>query len=360
MPDAKELRSSFQRSATDKDAIEYIIESPLRCGFLLAFCRSQYNVENLSFLIAVMRFKDMLAIDKSVWSKGWREIDAEVKDRVLNFDDGSPEKAWPSSKINRKAVVESMQQIVDDFISRSAPNEICISRQIADNTLERVQMIDLYGPEVFTEATYDPLKTIRKDILPRFRVSHLYNEMIMRINSINPLPTASELKVPPPEKRIIDEETNIKNFFPERQFELYEFMECEILYSELLMFLQKSVSSENLLCLRMISIFEDKFLDGDTQGAEDDAWTIYRFFIAAGAAYEISLKYVHRKILMQSMALPTVDMFEEVKRSSHSSLKRDFESFKDTPKYIGLSTMLHDMMAAKARGLSLGKMSCLG
>mmetsp|Transcript_8327 Transcript_8327/g.8491 ORF Transcript_8327/g.8491 Transcript_8327/m.8491 type:complete len:365 (+) Transcript_8327:386-1480(+) len=346
-----------------KDSMEYIIESPIRCGFLLGFCESQFNVENLNFLIAVMRFRDQLYTDKTAWTKSWREIDQEMENQVFNISDGGPDESedqWPSKRINKAAIVETMQKIVDEFIGDSAPYEICSSKQIQANTLRRVAMVDFYGPEVFTEATIDPLKTLKKDIMPRYIVSEQYMNMKARLESCVTLPTTSELTVPPPESRIIDT-ASIKDFPPERRFELTDILNCQILYTEFIIFLRKSVCNENLMCYQMIIKFEEAINTGQIEKAETYAWTIYRFFIASGSAYEISINYAQKRYLLLHMAIPTPTMFDEVKRSVMALLRTNFESFKATSTYEQLSSKLRSRIVSESMKKSAGSaFNCFG
>eukprot|EP00607_Mallomonas_marina_P004705 CAMPEP_0182429278 /NCGR_PEP_ID=MMETSP1167-20130531/25647_1 /TAXON_ID=2988 /ORGANISM="Mallomonas Sp, Strain CCMP3275" /LENGTH=297 /DNA_ID=CAMNT_0024612699 /DNA_START=99 /DNA_END=989 /DNA_ORIENTATION=- len=268
---------SFNAGVKNKESVEYIIESPIRCGFLVAFCKHEYNLENMNFLIAVMRFKDILKMDGNAWTKSWRQLDEELQDRVFNIDghdddsEAEVSTSWPSTKVNRKAAVETMQKIIDEYIYDDAPYEICCSKQIQANTLRRANLIDFYGPEVFNEATVDPIKTMKKDILPRFLSSVDFAHMKERLESCATLPSPSELTVPKPNKKCIDN-ASLESFPPNRKFELNEFLECEILYGEFMRYLFKCVCSENLSCLRMINIFEELMSQDHLEEAEELAW----------------------------------------------------------------------------------------
>ena len=60
------------------------------------------------------------------------------------------------------------------------------------------RQVHLYGPEVFEEACLDPIKTMKKDILPRFLTSSVFRRMVEDVAMWEPPPPASDLKVPPP------------------------------------------------------------------------------------------------------------------------------------------------------------------
>ena len=64
--------------------------------------------------------------------------------------------------------------------------------------MKRIKLFHLYGPEVFEVACLDPIKTMRKDILPRFCRSPIFETMIQRLSSCDPPPPAIALHVPLP------------------------------------------------------------------------------------------------------------------------------------------------------------------
>jgi len=348
----------------NKNTIEYIIESPIRCGFLLAFCKLQFNIENLNFVIAVMKYKDIFSVDKMCWSKTWQILDAEVANQVFEIEDdenGQVESVWPSRKVNRTIAVGAMEQILDTYFNPDSPHEICVSAVIRENTFRRVKMLDVYGPQVFAQAILEPIQTMKKDILPRFLVSNHYLQMELRLKSCNPLPSASELAVPYPEESIINH-SSLKDFPAERRFELIEVLGCKFLFSEFLLYLRQSMCTEDLLCYAMITKFENTFTSEETRDySEEIMWNIYRFFIAPGSAYEISLRYSQKKIMMLALADPHPGIFDDVKRAVLAVLKNHFESFKATTEYENLSShMAARLSSASLHGRVLSKLDCFG
>ena len=191
--------------------------------------------------------------------------------------------------------------------------------------------------------------------------------MVKRLEQCNPLPSASELTVAPPPQTIIDT-ASLDEIPPTRLFELKEILNCQILYTEFISYLRARVCSENLICLRMIMIFEELVQLDDEESpalAADEAWTIYRFFIASGSAYEVSLEYAHRKRLMESLAKPTLETFSEVKKSALTMLRSDFERYKATDEYKGLASLLRSRKQAADRekvvsSSSLSAFNCFG
>ena len=59
-------------------------------------------------------------------------------------------------------------------------------------------MLHLYGPHVFEEAVIDPIKTMKKDVLPRFVVSDICMELINNLALCEPLPGEDQLQVVAP------------------------------------------------------------------------------------------------------------------------------------------------------------------
>jgi hypothetical protein len=77
--------------------------------------------------------------------------------------------------------------------------------------------------------------------------------------------------------------------------------------------------------------------------ASRQAWKIYQFFVAPGSAFEVSIHYLHRKEVMLSMAKPRQGMFSHIKRSAMTMLRTNFEAYKKTSDYAGLSIFMRKM-----------------
>jgi hypothetical protein len=74
-----------------------------------------------------------------------------------------------------------------------------MSGAVLQNTIKRLKLLHIYGKEVFSETLLDPMKTMRKDILPRFLNSQIYQDLLGNVESCLILPQAAALVVPPPE-----------------------------------------------------------------------------------------------------------------------------------------------------------------
>lgn len=162
-----------------QDTIGYILRSPIRCHYLMMFCRKEFNTENVGFLIKVSLFREIMEEDKALWPKSWREVDKSIsvtKEIKSN---------WPSTIVEKELVVKAMNQIYEEFLDQEdAPEPICIDTEMLRRTKNRIELVDFYGPDVFTEASLDPIKTVKRDILPRFCVSNLHSQMLAHINAL--------------------------------------------------------------------------------------------------------------------------------------------------------------------------------
>jgi hypothetical protein len=165
--------------------------------------------------MAVQSFQDsILSVDKSTWKLNqWRELDKRYLEstsssvlsgtRAASATEDAPETndvpiVW-TSPLNKLVVQAHAQRLWDTYLSNtSAVTQICVPGKVYHNTKRRKDLYHIYCPDIFTEACIDPLKTIKRDILPRFLSSELYRQMSVQLNLCAKLPPANELKVPPP------------------------------------------------------------------------------------------------------------------------------------------------------------------
>ena len=291
-------------------AIESFIEQPIHCGYLLLFCGSQYCSENLHFAMEVERFRDLFSSDDtSFGQKSWREIDEIVQIKKLPRSDPDIDIAlyyqsdrndlWPSSVVLRHAAEGYVQYIWDKFLSDSSISQICMSGLVMQNTVKRLKLLHIYGKEVFSEALIDPMKTMRKDVMPRFLNSEIYQELVRQVDSCRILPTASTLIVPfPKTDAFVDALTQKDLDSGLMHLDVIDIMNDRMLYQEFLSYLRSTVSSENLLCMRLIAIFKNSFTEHpppSQSAASESAWQIYKYFIAPGSAFEVSVSHRRRK-----------------------------------------------------------------
>lgn len=330
-------------------SIESVISNPICCGYLLQFCEAQHNSENVRFFLEVDEFRDMFAADKDkdIWEYGFEEIDNQVK--FLEYarnDEGSKNNilvngSWPSS-FDKSAAINKINVILHKYLNNDSHSQVCISDPLIEQTLKRIRLLHLYGPEVFEEATREPIKTMKKDILPRFLSSDIFRRMIANVASCEPTPPpASDLKVPPPESWLLTI-SSLDDLPDTRRFQLDEVLNCLQLYNEFLTFLRQRVSSENLICVRMISIFEELMINNELSAAGKQAWKIYQYFVAPGAAFEVSINHIHRKHVMLEMAAPTKGMFNRIRTSIYHTLRGNFDSFMLTEQYAGLGKLMRE------------------
>lgn len=338
-----------------RDAIDHIVHEPLSSGFLSKYCDNHFCSENIKFITEIDRFQDQFLRDKVSWTRGsWRTIDVEIDIRNAAFSDSNfdidrdfiaplkegrliPAELWPSKILSREAIVESIIKIWDTFLAKDAKYWICIPSSALMNTMRRIKLLHIYGKEVFMEALKDPIKTIEKDIYPRFLVSDEYKLMMSCLkNFAEPSPAASNLKLSKPAFIILQRYQLIeieKNLI---KFTLQDLIDDQILYGEFLKYLEKIVSSENLLCLRAIRIFKESFLSTiptEKSKAFDNAWIVYRYFIASGSPFEISISHRKKKEVMRRLADPHLHIFDSIEQSAFSALKTHYSSYVMTKEF---------------------------
>lgn len=351
---SSELGAQEYFSEVSDDAVDYWIDHPIRCGYLLAFCENQYCAENINFIMEIDRYRDFMVVDRDSWGKfNWKQIDhsigistgelrssASSETKITAYRDGPEDLAlggeqdWPSKIISRETVVEHVYFIWNKYLSDSAPHQICIPAKVLINTKLRLEYLHIYGREVFQEALIDPMKTLKRDVLPRFLASILYSKMLKYTHVIEGRlsPSSNFCLASPKDSKVF--------YFPENQIkieylqtiELTELLKDYILYESFLKYLREIVSSENLLCARSIEIFRNLWdelpnLKKATEEIEDMAWTVYEYFVAPGSAFEISVENRRRKQVMQSLASPSRMMFYRIEVSVIDALKPHYENY---------------------------------
>ena len=328
--------------------IDTLVSNPLCCGYLLQFCEAQHNSENVRFYLEVDEYRDMYAADKdkNLWEYGFEEVDNQVKFLESGVDDLEMKNIlnnglWPSS-FDKAVALRKIDVILVKYLNNDSTSQVCISDPLIEKTMKRIKLLHLYGPEVFAEATREPIKTMKKDILPRFLASDGFRRMIANVSSCEPTPPpASDLKVPPPESWLLTI-SSIEDLPDSRKFQLDEVLNCLQLYNEFLSFLRQRVSSENLICVRMIDIFEELIFNSELKEASKQAWKIYQYFVAPGAAYEVSIHHIHRKHVMLEMAEPKKGMFSRIRHSVYETLHSSFDTFKSTAQYKMLGKLMRE------------------
>jgi hypothetical protein len=365
-------------AATDTN-VEMCLNDPLYCGFLLKFCESEFNAENVRFILAVDGFRDMvLAHDPNTWSKAWTELDKEHLKNAKQEAESTPRQGdtgqsairsrrssimdpisikldeptidWKdaewTSRLSRIDFDHAARYIWKEFLSDASSSQICLPASVAVNTKIRFELRHLYGPDIFNESCIDPIKTVKRDILPRFVVSPLVHflEDHLRVESIDTKLTEQTLALVLP-SNFRFEGKGPEFIAPDRLFELHEILDTGLLYYEFLMYLRASVTSENLLCVRMIDIYEDLISSPKMHDeAIEQAWRIYKSFIAPGAAYEISLNHLDRKDIMLRMANPNLVIFESAKKSAYLALRSKFENYRTTNDYKNLANVMREKL----------------
>ena len=351
-----ELSDNEERHRQFYQSIDKLISNPICCGYLRLFCLSQYNSENLDFILAVDEFRDMFFEENDIWNEiSWRDID----DQLSGTGGDNVKFNWTSSA-DLTHVNKVLKQISDRYLLAHSETQICNSESCIQRTLKRMENVHLYGPEVFEEACIDPIKTMRKDILPRFLVSDVHKRMISDLASCDPPPAAGSLTVPPPLNKLLSQ-TPIAELSEDRMYTLDEVIECMLLYNEFLTYLRSMVCSENLICVRIVDTFIEESEKENCSGTCQIALTIYKYFVAAKSAYEVSLSHFNRKKIMLGLASPDKELFNPVRRSAYDQLKVHFVNFTKTSGYASLGKLMNEAKRDLDREMTTSSsFTCLG
>jgi Regulator of G protein signaling domain len=341
---AKALANEEQMNAVKRQfrTIDDILSNPICCGYLQKFCQMEYTTENISFVLAVVEFKNLFAADKNVWTTPWAETDEAVRLDTDYFNEALVATSYWSSLSDKELVVQKLNDIFDKYLGADSENEVCISERQRQRTEKRAKLMYLYGPDVFDEACIDPLKTLCKDVLPRFLTSSLFHSMINQTMLCRVLPAGSTLVVPPPNNDLL------KKLSPERldkedcDFTLQEVMSCLMLYTEFESFVEKTHNSDKFNCMRMIVIYEELIFKKMFDAAIENAWVIYKYFVAVGSAFEVPLSETDRKSIMTSIALPDPEALAPIKKLVSRTLRMCLKVYKTTRNYSQLTRLARE------------------
>lgn len=341
---------------------EKLVYDPLCSGFLFKFCKAHYCAENISFLLDIDRYRDYFSNEESAWeNKSWKEIDTELgltaQSSTLSIDIKGDlmdplsaghlisAETWPSQKIEPEVVEGMIKMIWGKFLSDAAPDQICLPSSVLANTVKRLTLIHKYGKEVFQEATVDPLKTIQRDIAPRFLSSPDYVKYVERLKELQEPPCSVTIQIPS-----LGNTVNLnysKSVISKKNvnFALDEFLNDRTMYGEFLKYLNRSVASENLRFLRAIQHFKEQIKSNEVQlrsGAVDLAFKIHLNFIMDSAPYEICITEQCKRDIMRQLAEPVINTFDVAEKSAMDAIKIHYESYKSSKDFSALYDVILD------------------
>jgi len=346
-------------------------DNPVHCGYMLTFCEAEFSEENLTFIIEVDRLKDKMLAEPHVWKKKWQEIDKDFgflgnfrRDAHSKRDANSgiskrdstshnlvcpifPPKAnlWPSLIVSKEYIEIEVLRIWKEFIERNSPSEICLSPPVIERTAFRMKYLHMYGPDVFTEAIEEHFCiTLELDTVPRFSHSDVYTKMSTLLYTFQ---EDDLIEVPLPQNKVLA--TSSRESLKNKTFELIEVLSDGILYTEYLEYLELNSNEKWLLCIQLISLFEEEInlVHVDIGSAEDSAllveqysWEIHNFFIKKNSKFEIEFIEKDKKEIMRHLAKPTSQMFEILRDLCDEKLETYFILFQLTEKYQQLNTIM--------------------
>jgi hypothetical protein len=375
------LHSDFDQK---QEFMDRLLKDHVKTGFLMVFCESQFCTENIRFIVAVSQYKNLFIDDRVEWLS-WQELDTE-KD---------PEELHQFDPLRCKVVEKELQAVFDGGLSPTAEFEVCISGAMLQRIKRRMEMYKIYGPGVFDEALIDPKITLLKDILPRFVVSSVYDDMLYYLGKRKNLPSYKTLHIPPPEdpdncspatkkhlRTMLSRLLCDVDCIDYCSDDLENYFHDPMLYDAMLKYLSRIVCSENLVCARAVLLYQkmfDKFVEQLPKGAKvppllstaaagaqldaaapakgvesarlmphvdvnrdkitkdhlvNQAWVIYLYFIAADSCYELGgISHTLHQQLSRSMASPTMGMFDIILSIAMKALEHTFDAFKETHEF---------------------------
>ena len=325
--------------------IDELLQHPICLSYLMKFCKIQHNSENLSFLTDVDEYREIFnGDDNSCW-KNWRDTDTRVS-IDLDIDEKYLENQW-ISKACKKQALDKINDIFKKYFHSDSVSQASISNNVLDKTKKRIQLISLYGAGVFEEASIDPLITLERDVLPRFRNSTCCHDMIISLSFCEPPPPAASLEVLPP-GNILLHISSLDSFSEHRRFSLEEVIGTQSLFYGFFKYLkdEKSVGINKLICIRNIDTFYQLMNINCYEEAFEIAWIIFRYFVVSGSVYQIDIPSTELKMIMLQLADPQKEIFDFVRVTALASLRADFEQFMKTSIYVDYPLMMREMKLA--------------
>jgi hypothetical protein len=284
------------------------------------FCEECHNAENINFYIEVAKYRKLFLGQAHLWPHSDKPF-ASTKYNAIGD--------WPSSALPKEAVDIRIQQIYDRFLSVSAPEQICIGGGAKYRTLKKMALPSLYGPVVFDEALYEPVKSMESYIIPLFLRSQLFSELQEYEDLLDKLPVANlELdhsQLPPIIFQTrLDAVTTVPSLVWTDIYRNYE------LYTDFSDFMHKQACGENLSCYHLIETYQ-KCFDSATEDASLEIKRLYKlifaFFIAKDSPHEIYCREAARTGMLLSVAAPRRHTFDEAKGAVTKLIMSKFSEF---------------------------------
>jgi Regulator of G protein signaling domain len=314
---------------------------PICCGFLMSFCENEHNSENLSFIRDINEYRELYRDDTGIWTSDWRDTDLVLND-VVTADTIAESLSLPlaehtegpwTSRTDLVAAQIAAENIFEKYFLENSPYQVCVSECVVRKTAERMNLLHLYGPSIFDEASIDPTKTMARDVLPRFRASDSIDRMVACVASCEPPPPAAVLIVPAPESLLLlfssSEPFTSMESIP---VTLDEMLTSQQLYTQFSNYLLNAEGTkcnigEPLKCVRKIDILDDLLATSGNEDPGDQATQIFKYFVAEKSAFEIAISYPERKRVMLSLADPKKGMFSAVRAAALDLIENDFKAF---------------------------------
>lgn len=365
----------MSKQRVDPAELHHVLVNDVECCFLMAFCDAQKCSDILFFIVAVEKFRERYGERRLMQWKTYEELDELGEEAENNMH--------KTLDMNLEQVKREADVIWEDFFSSNPTFDILCPSGIITNIRRRLKLIDVFGPETFSEAVVEPLKTVFRDIWPRYLLSENYKEMQVVEQLLSTEADPACLCVSFPQNIVhatVSENVKLKESVMTIMQNVDNYVKDPLLYGELLSYVRREYVSENLLCLRSVDRFEEFALGNadelpanssgsnkvsgsrvnlvstaesaanavSTRGgkvkvcaeAKDQGWAIYRYFLRDNACLQIPVKENELKKIVSHLACPYPNIFDCLREVAVDRLHNNFESFKNSSEFRDLFSMV--------------------
>jgi hypothetical protein len=223
-----------------------------------------------------------------------------------------------------KAIFEKdVHDIFDLFLAETGKLQVCLKSKTRFEVIEMLKSPNIY---IFDCTCPETAATLSRDLLPRFRQSHEFAELLLHSSS-----TSSLFINPPATTLHLAFILEVQHLPPT----LEQAMADNTLFMGLYRFLAARFCAENLLFVRAVTQFDLLFYQNDhPKGqAKEFAWKIYRLFLVHGSPRQISANTQQLKQIGMKLAAPELSMFAAVKAQTEKLLRVQFNEYLRTADY---------------------------
>ena len=310
-------------------------------GYMLKAFFNADVVNEVRFMIDVDRLRDIS--EESVTrhsTKNWQEIDLDVQN-LETFDNRSNKyfnvlvknvnellisttRVEPTT-INRQPYVlaNQMEKICFLYFDQNALYKVHLRRDLFDRLKLRIKYKSLYNHEVFGEVL-DVVMSKMSNLQKIFLTTPEYLQMMIFLAN-NVLPIRGSMATLSPIKKLTELSPN-ENFKIDSKCFIQIHYNANF-YEHFLSYSTLRGCEGCVLGCRLLHMFQDPNNRFDKIFLEETAWKVYRYFIAVGSCYKLSISSLVAKEIMRNLAMPKLTMFADIKKNMVADCEAIFEDF---------------------------------